>query len=266
MTDSPTPVHDPVDDRAALAGALWPVRTGLSAEQVRVLLRPLNPSRIAHRSQGGKQLSYLEAWDVKAHLTRIFGFGGWDGEVLSSSLMFQADAEIGRDKKPGFAVGYQCIYRLRIKDRNGNILATYTEASIGQNSQSDLGEAHDTACKTAESDALKRCAINLGDQFGLSLYDDGSTRTVIKQTLVTPEGFEQVRKELTAEQADKLQHAVGHREMSEASQTMEGADNPVEQVHAAMRTAVAATPRQTTRDNAVNAARLDEVAPVDGAS
>ena len=39
------------------------------------------------------------------------------------------------------------------------------------------------AVKTAESDALKRAAINLGTQFGLSLYQNGSLRDVIIQTL-----------------------------------------------------------------------------------
>ena len=55
---------------------------GLNEAQVEQLLRPLNPSRVAKRSQAGRQLSYLEAWDVKAHLIRIFGFGGcsWRSE------------------------------------------------------------------------------------------------------------------------------------------------------------------------------------------
>ena len=39
------------------------------------------------------------------------------------------------------------------------------------------------AVKTAESDALKRAAINLGTQFGLSLYADGATRDVVGKTL-----------------------------------------------------------------------------------
>jgi hypothetical protein len=39
------------------------------------------------------------------------------------------------------------------------------------------------AIKTAESDALKRAAINLGTQFGLSLYNNGSMRDVVVQTL-----------------------------------------------------------------------------------
>ena len=39
------------------------------------------------------------------------------------------------------------------------------------------------AVKTAESDALKRAAINLGTQFGLSLYNNGSLKDVVGATL-----------------------------------------------------------------------------------
>jgi hypothetical protein len=44
------------------------------------------------------------------------------------------------------------------------------------------------AIKTAESDAIKRAAINLGTQFGLSLYNNGSLRDVVVQTLSGPKG------------------------------------------------------------------------------
>ena len=39
------------------------------------------------------------------------------------------------------------------------------------------------ACKTSESDALKRAATYLGDQFGLSLYKNGSLDPLIISTL-----------------------------------------------------------------------------------
>jgi hypothetical protein len=40
--------------------------------------------------------------------------------------------------------------------------------------------------KSAISGALKRCAVNLGDQFGLSLYRDGSVAPVVQRSLVAP--------------------------------------------------------------------------------
>lgn len=146
----------------------------LNDAQYQQLLKPLNPSRIAKRSGGGKSLSYLEAWDVKAHLTRIFGFGEWSWEVTKADLAFEEQNERG-----GWHVGYRVIGSLRIN----SLWASYTEAAVGFATLPSRGEAHDMAVKTAESDALKRAAINLGDQFGLSLYNDGSTKPVVGHTL-----------------------------------------------------------------------------------
>ena len=144
----------------------------LNDAQYEQLLKPLNPARVAKRGQAGRQLSYLEAWDVKAHLNRIFGFLNWSADVTSAELAFEEQNE-----KNQWQVGYKVILCLRI---NG---ASYTEAAVGSANLPSRGEAHDMAIKTAESDALKRAAINLGTQFGLSLYDNGSTKDVVGKTL-----------------------------------------------------------------------------------
>jgi recombination DNA repair RAD52 pathway protein len=147
----------------------------LNERQYAQLLSPLNESRVAKRQQAGRNLSYLEAWDVKAHLNRIFGFLNWSADVLESSLAFEEKNEKGQ-----WNVGYKVTLALRI---NG---ASYTEAAVGSASLPQRGEAHDMAIKSAESDALKRAAINLGTQFGLSLYNNGSLRDVVIQTLDQP--------------------------------------------------------------------------------
>jgi len=146
----------------------------INDHQYQQLLKPLNPSRVAKRQQAGRNLSYLEAWDVKAHLIRIFGFGGWSWDVLSADIAFEEKNEKGQ-----WNVGYKVVGRLRIE----SLCCTYTEAAIGSSSLPQRGEAHDMAIKTAESDALKRAAINLGTQFGLSLYDNGSLKDVVGTTL-----------------------------------------------------------------------------------
>jgi recombination DNA repair RAD52 pathway protein len=159
----------------------------LNDAQYAQLLKPLNPSRVAKRSQAGRNLSYLEAWDVKAHLNRIFGFGSWSADVLSAELAFEEKNEKGQ-----WNVGYKVVLRLTLHGIHSTVNqrhevtdhdATYTEAAVGSASLPQRGEAHDMAVKTAESDALKRAAINLGTQFGLSLYDNGSTKDVIGKTL-----------------------------------------------------------------------------------
>jgi recombination DNA repair RAD52 pathway protein len=105
----------------------------------------------------------------------MFDFGGWSFEVISAEVAYEEKGE------RNWEVGYKVIGRLIIhgigKDGEN---AVYTEAAVGPASLPNRGEAHDMAVKTAESDALKRCAMNLGTQFGLSLYDDGRTTDVVK--------------------------------------------------------------------------------------
>ena len=147
----------------------------LNIKQQQELLKPISASRIASRQGGGgKSLSYLEAWDVKAHLIRVFGFGRWSANVLQAELAFEEQNEKGQ-----WNVGYKVLLELRVYD----LPCSYTEAAIGSATLSQRGEAHDMAIKTAESDALKRAAINLGDQFGLSLYNAGSLKPVVGGTL-----------------------------------------------------------------------------------
>jgi recombination DNA repair RAD52 pathway protein len=146
----------------------------ITPTQKEQLLKPLNPVRVANRQGGGgRSLSYLEAWDVKAHLIRIFGFGGWSWNVQAAELVYEQ--ENGRM----WNVAYKVIGQLTVPSLD----CTYTEAAVGSSTLPQRGEAHDMAVKTAESDAIKRAAINLGDQFGLSLYNNGSTAAVVVQTL-----------------------------------------------------------------------------------
>lgn len=147
----------------------------ITLAQYEQLLKPLNEKRVAKRAGGGgRSLSYLEAWDVKAHLIRIFGFGGWDWNVIAAHKAFEEKTDKGN-----WSVAYKVIGTLTIADLG----CTYTEAAIGSAMLPQRGEAHDMAIKTAESDAIKRAAINLGTQFGLSLYDNGSLRDVVVQTI-----------------------------------------------------------------------------------
>lgn len=157
----------------------------LNKHQYEQLLKPLNESRVAKRNGGGRQLSYLEAWDVKAHMNRIFGFLNWSADVIESLIAFEEKNEKGQ-----WHVGYKVTLRLRIHGNQDEYMqsCSYTESAVGFATLPSRGEAHDMAIKTAESDALKRAAINLGTQFGLSLYNNGSLRDVIVKTLDMEQG------------------------------------------------------------------------------
>lgn len=159
----------------------------LTPRQREVLGRPLNGTRIAKRKQGGQELSYLESWDVRAHLIRVFGYGNFD--LTMDEYRHVETRPYVKDSKDMVEVIYSARMTLVLKDCNGVPYAEYSEAAVGSTSgpMNTLGEHHDNALKTAASDAMKRCAINLGTQFGLSLYDHGNTRDVVKGTLLDPE-------------------------------------------------------------------------------
>ncbi|CAM3288696.1 hypothetical protein STSO111631_12360 [Stackebrandtia soli] len=136
-------------------------------------------------------MAHLEAWDVRRYLTRIFGFGGWDFEIRESAMVSHVAEERQKKSGGGSYVAHTVIYRvtgrLVVRDLNGFRLAHWDDAATGDGpNQPSLADAHDLALKTAVSQALKRCAVNLGDQFGLSLYNNGSTDPVVLQTLAGP--------------------------------------------------------------------------------
>lgn len=161
----------------------------LTGEQINQLLRPINPRRVGHRDG----MSHLEAYDVRAHLNRLFGFARWSADVLDVWCLFEDlhQVERGGRTKDVVSVGYRARLCLAIHSPSGEQLATYTEVATGDANNFPVtkrADAHDFAVKTAESQALKRCAINLGDQFGLSLYRQGSTDPLVMATLVNPGG------------------------------------------------------------------------------
>jgi len=156
----------------------------LTTEQTDQLLKGIHTSRVAsRRGGGGKSLAYVEAYEIKAHLIRIFGYGGWSWDVLSCDLAYAYEPD---DGQKNYRVGYKVIGRLTILATG----STYTEAAVGMANLPDPGEAHDMAVKTAESDALKRAAICLGDQFGLSLYNNGSTAPVVRALITAGDASE----------------------------------------------------------------------------
>jgi hypothetical protein len=153
----------------------------LNQEQVNLLLTPLAPGRV--RSLSGN--SHLEAWDVRRWLLRIFGWGGWDFTVISAEVVSERSVwDENNPLKGRHTVVYRVLGRLTIKDPEGNVVAVFEDGAVGDGiNQPSLNDAHDFALKTALSQALKRCAVNLGDQFGLSLYSKGSTTAVVGRSI-----------------------------------------------------------------------------------
>lgn len=139
-------------------------------EQNKALSAPLDRKNVKSRTQGGRGVSYVEGWHAIAEANRIFGFGAWSRQTLELKCVTEAEREIGRDKAKGWGVTYIARVRVAVGDviRDGS--------GTGHGIDRDLGQAHESALKEAETDAMKRALMTFGNPFGLALYDKEQTQ------------------------------------------------------------------------------------------
>ncbi|QIO34351.1 Rad52/Rad22 family DNA repair protein [Bradyrhizobium sp. 1(2017)] len=154
---------------------------------------PLNRAQVKARKQGGRTFSYIEGWHVIAEANRIFGFDGWQRETIETKCVTEAAREIGENKAPGFGVTYNAKVRVTVGDivREG--------CGTGHGIDRDLGLAHESALKEAETDAMKRAFMTFGNPFGLALYDK-------EQANVMDESEMRLAAEVAAKRQSFLEH------------------------------------------------------------
>jgi DNA repair and recombination protein RAD52 len=129
-------------------------------EQIDALKAPLSREHVTQRSQSGRTLSYIEGWHAISEANRIFGFDAWDSHTETEKLF-----EPYQDDKKQWRVGYmgKCTISVAGVLRTG--------VGYGSGISRDLGDAHESALKEAETDARKRALMTFGNPFGLALYD-----------------------------------------------------------------------------------------------
>ena len=200
MTNPTDPTLPPFDYLGLQFGGPE-ARGQFDRDQVETLLRGINPSRVLNDGRGHAHVSQQ---DVTAHLIRTFGFGNFDTRILSLDLVFEHNRTDNNGKpSPRWDVCYRATVELTVRNRRGETVATYENVSTGTAENQKRGDAHDLSSKSAVSLATKRCAINLGDQFGLSLYNKGQIPPLVRRTLVMPEAPEE-----TTEEATDLQEGI----------------------------------------------------------
>jgi DNA recombination protein Rad52 len=134
-----------------------------SDNQKAELSAPLNSKHVRSRSQAGRSLSYIEGWHVIAEANRIFGFDGWTRETVDLKCVSE------RERKVGQGDGWGVTYIARVRITVGGIVREGCGA--GHGIDRDLGQAHESALKESETDAMKRGLMTFGNPFGLALYD-----------------------------------------------------------------------------------------------
>ena len=136
------------------------VDTSAQQEQERLriiseLQQPLTSDRVSQRQGGrGMTLDYLEANEVIDALNRIFNFD-WSDDLVTHEKV--------SDKV------YKAIVRIEVNMAGRYVSKTGVGVGRVQGQQVNDDEV-EKAIKEAESDALKRAARKLGNQFGNSLY------------------------------------------------------------------------------------------------
>jgi len=193
-------------------------KSGLTKKQIGRLLKAIDPNHV-DKKQG--KLTYMAQHEVRAELTRIFGYGNWDAQTEEMAFLWESSQE--KDGKEYWRACYMARVRVNIRDYWGNPVASFVGAHAEANSiLPDRGEAHAMAVTSVESYALRRAVISLGDRLGLGLYDKGSTQALVKGTLQTadPESpqyidEEKVKSEAEA-RANRLQAAVNVKDETNA--------------------------------------------------
>lgn len=138
--------------------------TGFSDAQKKQLAAPLNASNVKSRQQAGQNLSYIEGWFAIAEANRIFGFDGWGRELVAMKQLGEP-----REVNGKWRVAYMATVRIRVMAGGTEIVRD--GSGFGSGIDKDVGQAHESALKEAETDAMKRSLMTFGNPFGLALYD-----------------------------------------------------------------------------------------------
>lgn len=136
------------------------------------LAKPLDPAAIKPPPQG-KFGEYVDGYHVIREANRIFGYDGWSYAITSMELCYRA--EVTTQRGPQVRVAYRCTVRATVDGvtREGAAVGT------GMAKPDNEGDAHESAVKEAETDAMKRALRSFGNTFGLALYEkDKSKREV----------------------------------------------------------------------------------------
>lgn len=134
-------------------------------EQKAELAKPLNRAHVKPPAPG-KYGEYLEGWRAIDEANRIFGFDGWSSETDEIRMVSERQVMMGRNRdKEGWAVAYVARCRIRVAN------VTREGVGAGTGIDADLGMAHESAIKEAETDSRKRALMTFGNPFGLALYD-----------------------------------------------------------------------------------------------
>lgn len=172
------------------------------------LAKPLDRRHVKPAPQG-KYGEYIEGYHAICEANRIFDFDGW---AYTITMMEQCSRVEAKDSKgnPQIRIGYRCCVRVNVNgiDREGAAVGS------GMSRPENEADAHESAIKEAETDALKRALRSFGNPFGLALYD--KTKANVADGPPPP---------INADQATRLTHEMTARNIIPAALFKVAKDN-----------------------------------------
>jgi DNA repair and recombination protein RAD52 len=141
-------------------------------EQVSLLDQPLDPKLGMYRkADKGRDVSYLEGYQVIAQANRIFGYDAWGYSVDRIDITPMSD---------GKGMLYWALVTVNVdgcgmrQDVGCHVIRNSVDQDGKEKDNVNNPDQHDLARKSCVTDALKRAFRTFGDQFGNSLYDKDS--------------------------------------------------------------------------------------------
>lgn len=135
------------------------------------LKKPLAASAIKP-PPAGKYGEYVDGLHVIEEANRIFGHGGWSYIIKDMRQVSRVETVDGKGN-PQVRVGYYCAVRASIGEQ---VMREGAAVGSGMAKPENEADAHESAVKEAETDALKRALRCFGYTFGLALYEKDKAR------------------------------------------------------------------------------------------
>src|SRR4051812_10368709 len=118
-----------------------------TSEQIAQLSAKLDASCVKKNAKG---FDHIEGWHAIAEANRIFGFDGWSREIVSLKSLHDPY----QNEKQNWAVSYSCTVRITAGIGENKVIRD--GSGFGSGFDKQVGAAHESALKEAETDAMKR--------------------------------------------------------------------------------------------------------------
>ena len=161
---------------AARHELLW---DGLSPSVTEALGQPLDPALVSQRKgRKGRVYDYLEGHLVIAQANDIFGFGGWGYELIGDVTLRQFETVNGETGEVKLTSAYSAPVRVIVPGAPSRTDIGFSWVA------GDTADDHETACKAAVTDGMKRAFRSFGNRFGNGLYGDQPSANAPQQEQV----------------------------------------------------------------------------------